>query len=535
MTVQSAGLAPLVDSYLDLCWHLDPVAATEAGIAEYDARLGAFTEDDVKEHVAALRSIEGAIEALDIANLEDEIDRTVILNDARHRIHVATTERPHVHNPGYWVSHFLEGLYLLLVRRDRTAAHRGRAARARLEAAPDFFRAAEATVHDCPSVFVETAIDVIDEGVQLIREVARQWGGNAEGFGDTANAAEAALRGFGRALESMRSDANGGFAVGEDGFRRRLELQHALSDSPQDLSRYGTELVEHVTREIETIARTIDGAASWPDVVDRLREDHPPANALVDAYTDAMTRARDFVAEHDIAPLPDGTLEVVPTPAYLHPIIPFAAYQPPGLFSSDRQGLFYVSVPPEDLDPRAKAQWLSDHCHHDLPTTALHEGYPGHHLQFLAAQGCERPVRRLLPTPLTYEGWALYCESMMGEAGFYRTPEERLFQALALLWRAVRVVLDVGLHTEGMTVARAVELLCTVVRIDRRSAEAEVRRYCGEPTYPMSYAVGRRELLALREALVGVDPGPAERRAFHDAILARGGLPPSLMRWGLGL
>lgn len=535
MTVPSPGLSQLVESYLDLRWHLDPVAATEAGVAEHDGRLGSFTEDDVREHVAALRSIEGAIEALDVADLEDEIDRTVILNDARHRIHLALNERPHARNPAYWASHFLEGLYLLLVRRDRTAAHRGRAARARLEAAPDFFQAAEATLHNCPSVFVETALDVIDEGVQLIAEVGRQWDAGDNGFADTANAAAASLRGFGRALDSMRGDTNGGFAIGEDGFRRRLELQHALADSPRDLSRYGTTLVEHVTREIEAIARGIDASVPWPDVVDRLREDHPPADRLVEAYAHAMVRARDFVVEHDIAPVPDGVLDVVPTPSYLRPIIPFAAYQPPGLFSADRQGLFYVSVPPGDLERDATSRWLGDHSHHDLPTTALHEGYPGHHLQFLAAQQCERTVRRLLPTPLTYEGWALYCESMMAEAGFYRTPEERLFQMLALLWRAVRVVLDVGLHTEGMTVDRAVELLCTAARIDRRTAEAEVRRYCAEPTYPMSYAVGRRDLLALRREYVGDDPGRAERRAFHDAVLARGGLPPSLMRWGLGL
>jgi uncharacterized protein (DUF885 family) len=71
--------------------------------------------------------------------------------------------------------------------------------------------------------------------------------------------------------------------------------------------------------------------------------------------------------------------------------------------------------------------------------------------------------------------------------------------------------------------------------MDRHAAEGEVRRYCAEPTYPMSYAVGRRELLALRRDYAGEHPSPGERRAFHDAVLARGGLPPNLMRWGMGL
>jgi uncharacterized protein (DUF885 family) len=529
------ALSQLVDSYLDLRWHLDPVAATEAGVAEHDGRLGAFAGDDVKENIAALRAIEAAFEALEVDELEDEIDRTAVLNDVRCRIHVGLIERPHLHNPAYWVSHFLEGLYLLLIRRDRSRAHRGRAARARMEAAPAFFHSAEATLRECPSVFVDTAIGVVNGGVQLIEEIGRHWSEGDGVFADVTSEAVTTLESFGRFLETRSVAVEGGFAVGDLGFRRRLELQHASSDSPEDLSRYGTELVECVTRDIEATARAIDPSTPWPDLVDRLREDHPTADQLVGEYAEAMERARAFVIEHDIAAIPEGVLEVVPTPSYLRPIIPFAAYQPPGLFSSDRQGLFHVTVPPRDLDAAMTDRLLSDHCRHDLATTALHEGYPGHHLQFLSAQGLERPVRRLLPTPLIYEGWALYCESMMAEAGFFRTPEERLFQQLALLWRGVRVVLDVGLHTSDMTVPTAVDLLCSIVRMDRHAAEGEVRRYCAEPTYPMSYAVGRRELLALRRDYAGEHPSPGERRAFHDAVLARGGLPPNLMRWGMGL
>ena len=132
-------------------------------------------------------------------------------------------------------------------------------------------------------------------------------------------------------------------------------------------------------------------------------------------------------------------------------------------------------------------------------------------------------------TPLTVEGWALYCEEMMAEQGFYATAEERLFQRVHLLWRAVRVLLDVGLHTRGMTVTQAVDFLAARLHVDRANAEAEVRRYCATPTYALSYAVGRRELLQLRQ-----DFG-ASLREFHDAIMPFGGLPVSLIRWGLGL
>ncbi len=144
-------------------------------------------------------------------------------------------------------------------------------------------------------------------------------------------------------------------------------------------------------------------------------------------------------------------------------------------------------------------------------------------------------MRQVSWTPVTVEGWALYCEELMLEQGYYTTLEARLFQRLHLLWRAIRVVLDVGLHTRGMTPEQAVDLLVDRVAMDRSRAQAEVSRYCAWPTYQLSYAVGRRELLHLREAWreqVGPD---VPLREFHDRVLAYGGLPVSLIRWGMGL
>src|SRR5207244_12309669 len=89
---------------------------------------------------------------------------------------------------------------------------------------------------------------------------------------------------------------------------------------------------------------------------------------------------------------------------------------------------------------------------------------------------------------------------MMGEEGFYRSEEERFFQRVHLLWRAVRVLLDVGLHTRGMTYEQGVQTMVDELHVDRANAEAEVRRYCAEPAYHLSYAVGRRELLRMRDA-----------------------------------
>jgi uncharacterized protein (DUF885 family) len=241
-----------------------------------------------------------------------------------------------------------------------------------------------------------------------------------------------------------------------------------------------------------------------------------------------VDRARTFLQQHDLVTIPEGRLDVIETPEFLRPLMPFAAYTPPAVFGQEPVGIFYVTSPAPGTSP-------GQHSLFEVGPTAVHEAWPGHHLQMLTARKASSEVRRVSWTPVTVEGWALYCEELMGDHGFFTSVEEKLFQRLHLLWRAVRIVLDIGLHTRGMTPDQAVDMLVDRVAMDRSKAQAEVSRYCAWPTYQLCYAVGRRELLHLRDAWrTAVGPSVPIRK-FHDAVLGYGGLPISLIRWGMGL
>jgi hypothetical protein len=527
----------LVESYLDLLWNMDPVAATAAGVARYDGRLGAYDAEDVQRYLAALKSIGGSLEACEVESLDDEVDRTALLGEIRTSIHRFEHEQHHVRNPVFWVSHLLEGLHLLLAFSTRPREERAIAAASRLREIPSFLATAQATLRECPRVFVETASQVAAQGFTLVDAVERELApGDDPAFPRTCADARSSLAEFFTYLEDfLNGSGTGEFAIGEEAFNFRLHYQHALRSTAPELWRYGLHLVEEVEQEVADLARAIDAATPWQDVVARLREDHPSGRDLVDAYREQMERARRFVADRKLVTIPEGNLDVVATPPFLRPLIPFAAYQPPGAFAADRTGAFYVTPPAATAGTAERDRLLRDHSTHELCSTALHEGYPGHHLQFLTAHAQPRLVRKVIGTAVTIEGWALYCEEMMGEEGFYRSPEERLFQKVALLWRACRVVVDVGLHTRGMSFEEAVDLLVDRVHFERANAEAEVRRYCGEPVYQLSYAVGRRELLGLRSAYRRARGNDFTLREFHDTVLRFGGLPVSLIRWGLGL
>jgi uncharacterized protein (DUF885 family) len=527
----------IVESCLDLKWHMDPVEATGAGISRHDHHLGSFGEDDVLQHLAALKSVVGALEEVATESLDDEIDRTALLNHVRVTVHRFERERPHRHDPSFWLGHALEGLYLLTVVRDRTENDRTSALEGRIKAIPGFLAEARETLARCPGVFMDTALELAAAGVRLIDDVVAEFlpEGSME-LSEACTEARYAVDGFATYLRSGLGDSTeDGFAIGEESFEFRLHYEHALRASSAELWRYGNALIEEVEHDLETVAEDLSPGTSWQDVVDRLRADHPPADQLVAAYAAEMERSRRFVEDNGLVSMPGGDLEVVETPPFLRPLIPFAAYQPPGAFSTDGTGWFYVTPPDLDSDPDLAERILRDHCVHELACTALHEGYPGHHLQFSTAYAQPRPVRRVVSTPVTVEGWALYCEEMMGEQGFYRTHEERLFQRLALLWRAVRIVLDVGLHTRGISVDEAVDFLVARVHFDRAHALAEVRRYCAHPAYQLSYAVGFREIAALRESYRNAMGADYSLRGFHESLLRYGGLPVSIIRWGMGL
>jgi hypothetical protein len=513
---------------------MDPVEATGAGLSQHDERLGSYGAEDVEQYLAALKSLAGALEEVTVESIDDEIDRTALLNDARVTVRRFERERPHEHNPLFWLGHALDGLYLLTVSRDRSSAQREAALLERIKAIPGFLASACKTLRPCPAVFVETTQEVLRAGIALVYQMSRKLEtGGDESLLVAATEATGALSDFGRHIETLESDSQ--FAIGEDSFNFRLHYEHALQTTAPELWRYGHRLIGQVERELASIAGEIEPGTRWPDLIDRLRDDHPPADQVVSAYAAAMTRSRRFLEENHLLPVPEGELQVVETPAFLRPLIPFAAYQPPGAFSQDRTGFFYVTPPPRDVGPADVERALRDHCAHELACTAVHEGYPGHHLQYLNAQAQPRTVRNVIGTPVTIEGWALYCEEMMGEAGFYRTSEERLFQRLALLWRAVRVVADVGLHTRAMPFEEAVGLLTDRVHFDRVHAQAEVRRYCAHPAYQLCYAVGLRELKGLRAQYRSAAGSDFTPRRFHTELLSYGALPVSLIRWGMGL
>jgi uncharacterized protein (DUF885 family) len=297
----------------------------------------------------------------------------------------------------------------------------------------------------------------------------------------------------------------------------------------------GRRVLSETVATMRVVADEIHPGSPPHDVLEELKADHPPGGGLRQHYATEMARARRFVLERDLVTVPeDEELEVIDTPVFLRKILPYAAYHPAGPFERKQRGFFYVTPVDTDLTSEEQEKQLRGHSIHTIPVVALHEAYPGHHLQLVRCNKARREVRRILWNNVFIEGWALYCEEMMKEAGFYPEARARLGQLKETLWRAARVIVDVGLQLGEMTVEEAIEFMMSEVGLERVNATAEVRRYAGNPTQPSSYLVGKLAIMSIRERYESRAGSAFDLKTFHDELLDMGSIQPALVEAQFG-
>ena len=506
----------IVERFFERLMELRPIEATYHGLHEHDHRLPDGSLASARELQRLIQTFEadlaGCADALDI-DLARYYARLSRFNLEEIRLWARMPEAP---------DQIGTGIFLLFARDFAPLSDRIDAIASRLEAVPAYLTAsrsqlaepvklwcevAAATARELPSLY--SAVVAAASDLPLAPRVER-----------AAAAASAATEDFARWLEEeIVPGASKEWALGEERFARLLELRE-LPDRPDALLALGHGYLEETKEEREELL-----AGCWPnhsrEQVTALVRSQAPASfeAALAEYRDVIAGSRDFVARRGLATLPAGeVLEVQPTPGFLRPVIPFAAYEPPARFDRRQLGIYIVTPQEDDLGEHNRAAVLN---------TSVHEGYPGHHLQFACAN--QHPsLARLLSADCAHElieGWAHYCEQLMYEQGFTTSPEVRFVQLNDLVWRACRVIIDVELSSGRMSFSEAVRMLVEEAAMARPAAEAEVRRYTYTPGYQLSYLYGKHLLLQLRQRRRRLKGAAFDLRGFHDTLLYAGALP----------
>jgi len=528
----------LTEEFVECMMKYHPVYATEVGIHDYDPQLPDDSPEGFLERATWLRDLDDRLLTAvpwEKLPLPQRIDYALL----RSRIASLRADleeiKVHVHNPSYYPAVALKGLYLLMVRPFAPLEERKESILARMMSIPEYLKAARANLQRIPEIFIEIATEMTGTGPEFVdytmRSLIESFPGEAERIEE---AARRARMGFAQYLDFLEHEARkrvgGSFAIGERWMNYKLEREHLLPLDCTAVEAFGREHIERTRAQLEQEAKKLDPAKSWRELIEGVKRRHPEPAKLREAYVAEVERARRFVEEKHLAPIPKGRLEIVDTPVFERPTTPYAAYLGPAPFDEEATGYFFVTP----VDPRRKKEeqeeQIRGHNYVSLSLTAIHEAWPGHHLQLFHAAVAGSRLRRLADSAVLAEGWALYCEELMYEQGFFVDPLTRLYQLKDLLWRACRVVIDVGLHTGTMSFEQAVEYLIEQALLERVNAETEVRRYVQTPTQPMSYLLGKHRLLEIREEVRTRLGSRFDLHGFHEALLGCGTVPPALAR-----
>lgn len=534
--MNAVSLGEIVTDLLEDAWRFDPVAATRQGVHRYDRLLPTFTPDAVDGWAQRLRSHRRRLEALDVGALSrsEQLDRRWALA-VLERLTLDCDLRLWERSPQAHILPLGSAFHDLLVDDSRPPLDRGDALLARLQAVPAYLQAARVTLRprDVPPPWVDYARRTARAVERFLAELdaaavlgQAAWDRHGVPAQRRALQAVADFQGF---LEDVGAVAQGIFAIGRERYDHLLARYHLLSVDADQLADFGRAQMERYLAEMAAVARSLDPSASWVEVLERVKDNHPAPDRLRDAYDRETALARRHCLECDLVTFPpEESYQVEWMPPFLRSTYPIALPWTPPIFGTGTRTRWYVTPVDPTAPAEVRRQHLRDNSWAWIRSIAMHEMYPGHHLHKVIAKDVATPLRKQWWSPVYTEGWGLYTEELFWETGLLADPRLRLMQLRNGLWRSVRVIVDTGLHARGMAFAEAVSWLVEHARLEPRWAESETRLYTTMPTYPSAYLVGMHAILRLRERARAAWPR-FSLKAFHDALLRYSTLPLALI------
>jgi uncharacterized protein (DUF885 family) len=419
----------------------------------------------------------------------------------------------------------VESVFDLVV---RAAGHLGRALPAlesRLKSLPGFLAAGAECVRAPIPLWTGLAEKSCAGSVEFLRGLEPELVGVSPHPGRTKSllrSAAAAFEDYARAIRRKRPGSPGGFAVGRERFELLIRERLGLDLSLPEVRAMGQNLI---ARQEVLLAKEAAkfGRRTARETIEEAAAAWTPKGSLLEHYRRTTADIKSRLATAGLVTLPGrDSLKVLPVPAFLRHQFPTAAYNPPQPFARTQTGIFWVNdLSLEQKDPKKRRAEVRQHF--GLELTAVHEAYPGHHLQFVIQFRHPSRLRRLCEHAIFYEGWTMWCEQMAVDHRLVDFPCAKLVQLHDALWRAHRIVIDCGLQDGTLTPTAAARQLQRGVGFTAARACGDVNWYSSSPTVPMSYLLGRLEVEKLHERLVTRKGWTLQH--FNDWMLSHGALP----------
>ena len=332
-----------------------------------------------------------------------------------------------------------------------------------------------------------------------------------------------------RSLQRVATDDDGvwKFPDGEAFYNHTLQHHTTTDLTADEIHRLGLEEVARLQDEMRTILegegyRVTSVGQAMQALGEEERFRYPDTDEgrrqILDDYS-AIVAEADAGLDRAFNLRPKAGIEVVRIPAFKEANTSTAYYDSPS-FDGSRPGRFYVNL-----------RNVDEHNRFNMRTLAYHEAVPGHHFQIALAQEMEDVpfFRRVIPFTAYVEGWALYSEIVADEAGFHPDPYSRLGYLQGQLYRAVRLVVDTGIHAKRWTREEALEYMLESTGMPESDVISEIERYIVNPGQACAYKVGQLHILSLRQRAMDRMGPLFDLKGFHEVVLVDGAMPLTLL------
>jgi uncharacterized protein (DUF885 family) len=540
------------NEYFDqVYFHYSPTSGTLVGYHQYDAQLEDYSRANIDAEIAALKQFQGRIEAIHPDDAAGDFvprsDREIVLSTIRSQLLTLETIRPWEKSSDSYSSACANGAFSLMERKFASPDDRLRSLIAREKRMPALLANARVNLKNPPRVYTEIAIEQLPGIVSFFEHDLPQAFADAQ---DPASKAEfatsnaAVIAALNSSLDWLKTvllpKSNGDYRIGAEAFSKKLKYDEMV-DLPLDkLLEIGWADMRKNQEHFKQVAHELEPNKSPAEVLEELGENHPAPDHLLDAFRATFDGLDSFIRSHHIVTIPFQVRPIVEeTPPFMRAIT-FASMDTPGPFESHAtEAYFNVTLPDPSMKPAEVEGYMHSFNVGTVISTAVHEAYPGHYIQFLWLPQAPSRVRKLLGANTDVEGWAHYTEQMMLDEGYGQpgagAKDERESKFLRLgqlqdaLLRNARFIVGIEMHSGKMSFDEAVTFFQKEGYQSKETAMVETKRGTVDPTY-LYYTLGKLEIIKLREDMKKKQGAAFSLEEFHNNFLKQGFPPIKIVR-----
>ncbi len=554
---QDAKFADLSKRWLDGWLRLNPVYATQVGDHRFDAEVDDYSPVARQNVIAFSKKMLAELDAIDTAGLsrENQVDALILRNQLRGDIWTIETLQGWAWDPQYYSGSAGSAIYNLMAREFAPMPQRLKSATLRMEKIPAIFAQARKNLDPArvPKIHAETAARQNRGVLDLIDQFIAPNAGQLQG--EDRERLDAAVAGLRKAVaehqawldKTLVPNAKGDFRIGAKLYDEKLQFALMSPLSRAEIKQRAEAEIKRLRGEMYAISQGLlkdkPGSPDMPAAPSEAQQqnaieaaleltyvDRPARDKVVDFAKQTLVEATAFTRAKNLVTVPDDPVKIILMPEFQRGFS-VAYCDSPGPLDKGLDTYYAISPIPDDWSQQQADSFLREYNNRVIHLLTIHEAMPGHYLE--GAHSAKHPstLRAVLRSGTFVEGWGIYAEALMIEAGY--KADDPLMALAYRKWRLrgiANAILDQAVHVDGISREDAMKLMTvTTFQQEREAAGKWVRAQLSSAQLP-TYFVGSQEHFDMRKAAEQRDGAKFDLKAYHDKVLSYGAPPVRFAR-----